>query len=92
MGFTEAPSVSGRATVCVGFDDRVFHGIEVGAVIGIPPANQTQLGGASSIALDLDAEISDVGEPQEISIPSGGGFRPIRNLVLTLQDLGVSIP
>ena len=78
----ETPSVSGRASVCVGFDDRTLHGLQVGAV----------LSGPTSAAIDLDAEFSDVGQPQSIATPAGGGYRPIRDLALTLNDLGVSIP
>jgi hypothetical protein len=84
LGLSQAPSIAGTARACVGFDDRVLHQLEVSAVVA--------LGGASSVALDLDLVISDVGKPQEISIPAGGGFRPIRDLALTLNDLGVSIP
>jgi hypothetical protein len=92
LGLTEPPAVSGRATACVGFDDRVLHEIEAGAVLDIPPADRTALRGATSIAVDLDAVFSDVGEPQTISVPRGGGYRPIRDLAVTLNDLGVSIP
>jgi hypothetical protein len=91
LGLSGSPSASGRATACVGYDDRVLHELEIGAVLGAPPGESLP-GGATSIALDLDAVISDVGEPQEISIPGGGGFRPIRDLALTLNDLGVPIP
>jgi hypothetical protein len=82
LGLSEAPSVSGTASACVGFDDRVLHELQVRAV----------LNGPTSADLDLDVVISDVGEPQDISIPAGGGFRPIRDLALQLNDLGVSIP
>jgi hypothetical protein len=92
LGLSETPTVSGTASACVGFDDRVLHELEVGAVLGIPAADQARLGGATSMALDLDVTISDVGEPQEISVPRGGGFRPIRDLALSLNDLGVPIP
>ena len=92
LGLSEAPSVSGRATACVGFDDRTLHELEIGAVLGIPSADQPALRGASSIALALDLVISDVGKPQEISAPSAGGVRPIRDLGLTLNDLGVPVP
>jgi len=84
--------LSGRATACVGFDDRVLHELEIGAVLGVPAADQATLRGASSIALDLDLVISDVGKAQEIPTPKGGGARPIRDLALTLNDLGVPIP
>jgi hypothetical protein len=92
LGLSETPSVSGKARACVGFDDRTLHELEVQAVLVIPAADQAIVRGASSIALDLDVVISDVGEPQEISNPAPGGFRPIRDLALTLNDLGVSIP
>jgi len=92
VGLSEAPSVRGKASACVGFDDGVLHELAVGAVLEIPPADQARIGGASSIAFNLDIVISEVGEPQQISIPGGGGFRPIRDLALTLNDLGVPIP
>jgi hypothetical protein len=82
LGLSETPSVSGTARACVGFDDRVLHELQVRA----------ELSGPTSVALDLDVVLSDVGEPQDISIPAGGGFRPIRDLALQLNDLGVSIP
>jgi hypothetical protein len=92
LGLSEAPSVSGRATACVGFDDRVLHELEVGAVLGVPAADQAALRGATSIALDFDLVVSDVGKAQQISPPHDGGIRPIRDLGLTLNDLGVPIP
>jgi hypothetical protein len=91
LGLSGPPTPSGRARACVGFDDRVLHELEVDAELGIPAADRPSLGGASSIHLDLDVVISDVGQPQEISAP-GGPYRPIRDLALTLNDLGVPIP
>lgn len=92
LGMSGTPSVSGTASACVGFDDRVLHELEVGAVLGIPASDRLRLGGATSIALDLGVVISDVGQPQDIPTPAGGGYRPIRDLALTLNDLGVPIP
>lgn len=92
VGLTETPSVTGRASACVGFDDRVLHELEIGAVLGVPAADQVALRGATSIAIDLGLVISDAGQAQEISAPRGGGIRPIRDLALTLNDLGVPIP
>ena len=40
--------------------------------------------------LAADLVLSEVGEPQEITIPAGGGFKPIGNLLASLQELGVS--
>jgi hypothetical protein len=84
VGLSETPSVSGTASACVGYDDRTLHQLEVRAVVGLQPG--------SAVAVDLDVVLSDVGEPQEISVPAPGGFRPIRDLALQLNDLGVSIP
>jgi hypothetical protein len=84
LGLSETPSVSGTASACVGYDDRVLHQLGVKGVLGLQPG--------STVAVDLDVAISDVGERQEISIPAGGGFRPIRDLAVQLNDLGVSIP
>ncbi len=92
LGLTETPTVSGRATACVGFDDRVLHELEIGAVLGVPAADQAALRGATSIALSLDLVVSDVGQPQEISVPRGAGIRPIRDLAITLNDLGIPVP
>ncbi len=92
LGLSQAPLVTGTASACVGFDDRVLHELQVKAVLGIPPGDASRLGGATSIALDLDVVISDVGEPQHISAPRGGGYRPIRDLAISLNDLGVPIP
>jgi hypothetical protein len=80
------PSVSGRAVACVGFDDRVLHGLELRARFGLDPADSARLDGATAIHLDADVELSDVGGSQEISAP-GGPSRPIQDLLLTLQDL-----
>jgi hypothetical protein len=81
-----APAISGRATACVGFDDRVLHGLEVDAVLAPSPADSARLGGATAIQLGADVVLSDVGEPQRIEAP-GGSFRPIRDLFLTINDL-----
>ena len=82
----DGATLSGRAVACVGFDDRTLHELEVRAVLGVPPADRARLYGASSIAVEADVVLSDVGEPQEISAPHGS-FRPIGDLFLTLQDL-----
>ena len=86
-GSPEPPTVSGRARACVGFDDRVLHELEVGAGW----ESRSRIGRACRGELDqvgLDVVISDVGQPQQISAPRGGGYRPIRDLALTLNDLG----
>lgn len=91
LGITEPPGVSGRATACVGYDDRRFHELDLDAVIEFAPADRAQLGGATGARLDADVVISDIGEQQPVSAPKGD-FRPIQDLFLTLNDLGVPIP
>jgi hypothetical protein len=82
----DAPSVSGRAVLCVGFDDRVFHEIQLNAVLGLSTADAARLGGATAVHLETDLVLSDVGQSDRIAAP-GGSFRPIRDLFLTLNDL-----
>jgi hypothetical protein len=81
----DGATVSGRAVACVGFDDRTLHELQVRAVLGVPPEDRAALRGASSIAVDADVVLSDVGESKEISAPHGS-FRPIGDLFLLLQD------
>jgi hypothetical protein len=92
LGLSGPPSISGTANACIGFDDRFFHELEVEASLAIPPADRLRLGGASSVRVDLAVTNSDVGHAQHISAPGGGGYRPIRDLALTLNDLGVPVP
>ena len=82
----EAPSVSGRAVACVGFDDRVLHELELRATFSLSPADSARVAGADTIHLQADVVLSDVGKAQEISPPTGS-FRPIQDLFLTLNDL-----
>lgn len=92
LGLSSPPQISGSAKGCVGFDDRLLHELEIDADAAIPRADRTRPGEATSIHLVLDLVNSDVGEPQQISRPGGGGYRPISDLALTLNDLGVPIP
>ena len=61
-------------------------------MVGLPPADRAQLGGATGARLNADIVISDIGEQQQISAPPDGSYRPIQDLFLTLNDLGVPIP
>ena len=77
------PGISGRAEACVGFDDRLLHGLDLDADVTLP--------GRGAAHVQADIEISDVGSSQRITAPRGP-HRPIRDLLLTLNDLGVPIP
>jgi hypothetical protein len=91
LGLPEPLAVSGRVTACVGYDDRTLHELELHAGVGIPPADRPSLGGASGALVDATLVIADVGEQEEITAPRGAR-RPIRDLLLTLSDLGVPVP
>ena len=91
LGLSQPPTVSGRATACVGYDDRRFHELQVDAVVELPPVDRAQLGGATGARLNADVVISDIGDQQPISAPRGS-YRPIQDLFLTLNDLGVPVP
>jgi hypothetical protein len=91
LGLASTPTVHGTARACVGFDDRTFHQVALDAELEFPPEDQARLGGATSAHLNADIVLSDVGEPQHISAPKAS-FRPIQDLLLTLQDLGLPIP
>jgi hypothetical protein len=86
-----APVISGSATACVGYDDRVLHRLDLDVRLTFPASVRDRLGGASGGHLEGDVEISDVGQSQHITAPHGPQ-RPIRDLFLTLNDLGVPIP
>jgi hypothetical protein len=86
LGLTQPLAVSGRATACVGFDDRTLHQLELRLALGVPEADRARLYGASGALLDADIVISDVGDREQIEAPSGS-LRPIRDLFLSLQDL-----
>ena len=90
-GGSAAPVISGGGRACVGYDDRVLHGLDLDVDLTFPPQVRARLGGATGVHLEGDIEISDVGEAQSITTPHGA-FRPIRDLLLTLNDLGVPIP
>ncbi|HEY3191325.1 MAG TPA: hypothetical protein VGJ61_00970 [Solirubrobacterales bacterium] len=91
LGLSAPPAVSGTARACVGFDDHTFHQLGLDAEIAIPPEDRSRLGGATGAHVSADVDLADIGQPQQISIP-GDGYRPIRDLLLSLNDLGVPIP
>ena len=89
LGFVSSPVIRGTVEAWIGFDDHTVHRLVLDAHVEIPEAERARLGGASRAELEADVTASDVGEPQRISIPGGGGYKPIRDLFLSLNDLGV---
>jgi hypothetical protein len=89
LGLSNPPAIHGTAETWIGIDDQVLRKLELDAQVTIPPPKRPQLGGAGEIHLSAEVTADDVGESQTIKIPAGGGFRPIRDLFLSLNDLGV---
>jgi len=89
LGVASPPAIRGTVEAWVGFDDHTVHRLALDAQVAIPEAERARLGGASRAQLQADLTVSDVGEAQRISIPGGGGYKPIRDLFLSLNDLGV---
>jgi hypothetical protein len=89
LGLAIPPAIHGTAETWVGYDDQVLRRLKLDAVVTIPPPERARLGGAGEIHLTADVTAEDVGEGQTIRIPAGGEIRPIRDLFLSLYDLGV---
>lgn len=89
LGLSHPPAIHGTAETWIGIEDQVLRRLKLDALVTIPPPQRPRLGGAGEIHLTADVTADDVGESQTIKIPAGGGFRPIRDLVLSLNDLGV---
>lgn len=69
------PAVEGgTARAWIGIDDELLRELRVEA----------------GEELAVDVVLSDLGEPQEITIPPGGGFKPLGELLSSLQELGIS--
>ncbi|MGH2983453.1 MAG: hypothetical protein ACRDK5_04240 [Solirubrobacterales bacterium] len=68
------PSERGTIQAWIGIDDGIVRELRIDA----------------GEDLAADVVLSNVGEPREITIPAGGGFKPIGDLLSSLQELGVS--
>ena len=62
----------------------------VSAWIGIDDELLRELRVEAGEELAADVVLGDLGEPQEITIPPGGGFKPLGELLSSLQELGIS--
>jgi hypothetical protein len=92
LGLTHFPSPVGRIGAWIGVDDRMVHKVTLDADFGIAPADRPRLGGASGGNVQVEAVLDELNEPQSVEVPGGGGYKPIGNLLLTLQDLGGFAP
>jgi hypothetical protein len=92
LGLTHFPAPVGRIGAWIGVDDRTVHKLTLDADFGLAPADRPRLGGASGGNLQVEVTLDELNEPQTVHVPGGGGYKPIRNLLLTLNDLGAFSP
>jgi hypothetical protein len=92
LGLTHFPAPVGRIGAWIGVDDRTVHKLTLDADFGIAPADRPRLGGASGGNLQVEVVLDEINEPQSVHVPGGGGYKPIRDLLLTLSDLGAFAP
>jgi hypothetical protein len=92
LGLTHFPAPVGRIGAWIGVDDRMVHKLTLDADFGIAPADRARLGGARGGNLQVEATLDEINEPQSVHVPGGGGYKPIRDLLLTLNDLGAFAP
>jgi hypothetical protein len=87
LGLTHAPAPVGRIEAWIGVDDRTVHKLAVDADFGIAPADRPRLVGARGGSLQLEVVLDEINEQQTVRVPGGGGYKPIRDLFLSLRDL-----
>jgi hypothetical protein len=92
LGLTHVPAPVGRIGAWIGVEDRTVHKLSVDADFGIAPADRARFAGARGGNLQMEVVLDEINEPQSVRVPGGGGYKPIRNLFLTLQDLGGFAP
>jgi hypothetical protein len=80
---------TGRIEAWVGIDDEIVRELKVETAFTIAPDQRDDVRGATGGELHLDILQEDVGEDQEVHAPSGVGVKPIRDLLLSLNDFGL---
>jgi hypothetical protein len=89
LGLGEGPRIrGGRIEAWIGFDDEAVHELRVVTDFKVPPDQRDVFRGATSGSGGFDVTLSEVGEEQEITIPEGGGFKPIGDLLDSINELG----
>jgi hypothetical protein len=92
LGLAHVPAPVGRIEAWIGVEDRTVHKLAVDADFGIAPDDRPKLAGARGGSLEVEVVLDEINEPQSVRAPAGGGYKPIRDLILTLQDLGAFAP
>ena len=92
LGLSAAAQHRREGEACVGYDDRVMHELDVDAVAGVRrPTAPASRGRARSTSRSTSTSQRRGGAAGDLG--SGGRrIRPIRDLALTFNDLGVPIP
>jgi hypothetical protein len=85
------PVVNGKIEAWVGIDDEVVRELAVLARFTIPPDQRDRVRGATRGRVGFEIVQSDVGSEQEITIPEGGGFKPIGRLIESINDLASGV-
>jgi len=92
LGLTHVPVPVGRIDAWIGVDDRTVHKLSLDAAFGIAPADHPRLAGSRGGNVQAELVLDEISEPQSVQVPGGGGYKPIRDLFLTLSDLGGLAP
>lgn len=77
---------SGRVDAWIGRDDEIVRRFSVDARFSLPPSQQDDVGGVTSGGVSLDILQEDVGDPQTVNAPPGGG-KPIGELLQQLPPI-----
>lgn len=77
----------GTIEAWVGIDDGVVRRLRLETDFAVPHELRAELDGASGGYVFLELTQEEVGEEHEITIPEGGGFKPIGSLLDSLDDL-----
>jgi hypothetical protein len=81
----------GRIDAWIGVDDETIHQLRVIGDFKIPADQRPTFRGATGGAFGLEVVLSDIGAEQEITIPEGGGFKPIGDLIDSINELSLAI-
>jgi hypothetical protein len=68
-------------------EDELLRKLELVGEFTVPPARREELRGATGGGIAIGLLQEGIGEQQEITIPEGGGFKPIGRLIESINDL-----
>jgi hypothetical protein len=77
----------GTIEAWIGIEDELLRELTVLGDFTVTPARREALRGTTGGRLGLEIVLAEVGDQQEITIPEGGGFKPIGRLLESINDL-----